>query len=160
MKLSDKYLKIASQIYTYLKSAGEDFQNKRVDVQQSYEELKTLLLSEKQIQFCDYLNSLQNVDDVINKRDNKKYTLLMLAASNNLAQITKCLLEKKADPYLTIDFTGSDFRKVLNFKIKNNLLDEQEIQQANQNRHIQATAFDIAMMKNNTQIVNLLKIFF
>ena len=163
METENRYYKIASQIYTYIKNADDnEDQLLNKSQRQLFQQLKVMLLSHKQKDFCDLLiNCIQHgYNKLIDKRDNKNYTLLMIAASNNLIDAVKCLLQNHADPYLPIQFKGRQFNSLFNFKLKKGLLTQEQIQECQQTKKINATALDIAYLKNNAAIVKILKSFF
>lgn len=167
MKLTEQQLKIASEIYTYLKSA-QDIQNQNcnINAEKAFKDLKSFLFAKKQSQFCnliDKCNQCNILSDILQKRDQKNYTLLMIAVSNNLYQSVSYIIEKIKNTlqyYSIIDATitlkGRDFRTFFNFKMNNGQLTDQEIQEYNKIKTIQITALDIAKLKNNTEIINLL----
>ena len=163
MENKNRYYKIASQIYTYIKNADENQdQLLNKSQRQLFQQLKIMLLSHKQKAFCDLLNNCiqHGYNQLIDKRDNKNYTLLMIAASNNLIDAVKCLLQNHADPYLPIELKGRQFSSLFNFKLKKDLLTQEQIEECQQSKKINATALDIAYLKNNIAIVKILKGFF
>lgn len=154
-----KYLKIASQIYTYLKEAVQEENTPNITFQQ----LKTDILG-KRDQIASNkikaLSSTMNTNDFnsfINKTDSKGYTLLMLAASNNLKKTVTQLVINGADTSITIKVTGDLFRRLLNYKIKYNLITEEEINELKEKKSYDAMAIDIAQSKNYNEIINILQ---
>lgn len=152
------YFKIASEIYTYLKESDQDEQIQNI----TFKQLKTDILGKRDQITSNKIKALQSsmnkndFQDFINQKDSKGYTLLMLATSNNLVKTVKQLLISGADTTISISVKGDLFKKILNYKIKNENISEQQVQQLKQKRQYDALAIDIAKIKGFNEIVNLL----
>ena len=158
--MNDKiYLKIASQIYTYLKQADDNQDTANI----SFQQLKTDILGKRDQTVSNKIKVLKNTMNpndfiqFINQKDSKGYTLLILAASNGLTKTVKELIINGADTTATITATGEMFRKIFNYKLKNGMLTEQEEIELNNKKQYDALAIDIAQIKNYNDIVNILK---
>lgn len=153
------FLKISSQIYTYLKEADQDQTTPNITFQQ----LKTDILGKRDQIASNKIKALQstmNKDDFqnfINQKDSKDYTLLMLAASNNLIKTVKELVICGADTTASIKVKGDLLKRILNYKEKYQNISEQQLLQLKELKEYDATAVDIAKSKNYKDIVNILE---
>lgn len=154
------FLKIASDLYTYLKEADQDEQ----DLNISFKQLKTDILGKRDQITSNKIKALKstmNPNDFIefiNQSDSKGYTLLMLAASNNLIKTVKeLILTGVVDTSKTVKINGNLFNKILNYKIKKQNISEEQIDQLKSQKEYDAMAIDIAKIKGYNEIVNILK---
>lgn len=160
MSASKLYKKIASQVYTYMiNQAGQDEEQNKIEL----EDIKSDIINKRDIQASKKIQELAEsqysyeLKKFINSKDNKGYTLLMLAASNNLIETVKNLVIYGADTSITLPLKGSLFKKMVNFKFKHDLISEEEYNDCLLQKQYDALAIDIAQLKGYTAIVNVLK---
>lgn len=152
------FLKISSEIFTYLKQSSNDENDNNITFQQ----LIADIIGKKDDLICNKIKVLKNTmthDDfmqLINQKD-KQYTLLMLAASNNLIKTVKELLINGADTTQTIKVKGDQLKKILKYKEKYENIDEEQLWQLKSLKEYDASAIDIAKSKGYKKIVEILE---
>lgn len=152
--------KIASEIYTnFYTATDEQEENENLNI--SFFELKKDILGKKDNIVKNKLKTLQStkntqqVKNIINSKDNKGYTLLMLTVSNGLQGSTKQLLDMGANTTSTITINKQQLKKLIKYYENNELLSEDEINELKELKTYDATALDIAKIKNLNQIIKL-----
>lgn len=152
--------KIATDIYTSLISS-ESEEQKTLNI--TFKDLKSDILGKKDdviVNKLKALNAIKNSSEIkslINEKDNKNYTLLMLTVSNNLPKATKQLLDMKVDTTPTIPIQKQHLKKLIKYYENNEQLSEDELEVLKNLNRYEATALDIAKIKNLKNIINLFK---
>lgn len=156
---NELYLRISSQIYTYLKEADQEENTPNI----TFKQLKTDILGKRDQIVKNKIKALEstmNENDFIefiNQKDSKGYTLLMLATSNNLIQTVKQLIISGADTTPTIQLKGDLFKRLLKYKIEKEQLVDEQIEQLKNEKSYDATALDIANIKGYNNISTILQ---
>ena len=153
-------IKIAQQLYTYLKDADEDEQVEQII---TFKQIKSDIIGKQDDLVSAELKKLsEQLDEnsliqFINQKDNKGYTLLMLASSNGLQKTVEQLIILGADTTITLTVRGDLFRKILKHRLNTNQIDQQEYAEQKSIGSMDIMAIDIAQVKRHKNIVKLLK---